>query len=180
MLDLFDILDRTSVEILTASVRRLTGNIEVEDIVFASSIIDQLPARFIHDQDFPLRGVPSVPWTAGSMARTHLVASGIANRIEDYYDSKAVSKAQQTRITTECGGLLSRWTLIMEVLILADRQPTQQETEAVLYEANRRGRINRGEKTLHSIERAGGRELRHGRYQQVDPPQAPRLVLPGR
>lgn len=61
----------------------LTGNIKIENIMFISGIIDQLPARFVHDQHFPLRD-SSIPSSMG-VRNTHFVASCIADRIENDY-----------------------------------------------------------------------------------------------
>jgi hypothetical protein len=38
-----------------SGVYRLTGDIEVENIIIIGRIINQLPASLVHDQDFPLQ-----------------------------------------------------------------------------------------------------------------------------
>jgi hypothetical protein len=56
MLDLLDILRKGLLAdaLVLKRGERLTGDIEVENIVIIGRIVYQLPASLIHNQDFPL------------------------------------------------------------------------------------------------------------------------------
>ena len=88
MLDLFDIFGRrfSAQGVPETKTRNLTGNIEVENIIFVGGTINQLPTYLVHNQNFPLQwgGMPSIPSSMIRKERAHLVTSGVANRVEDY------------------------------------------------------------------------------------------------
>lgn len=118
MLDLFHILRNTQLADLSLSrtffsqIRRLTGDIEVENVIFSRRIVNQLPTGLIHDQNFPLyveTGAPSVAvidaevrgrkyW--GGEIMQYLVASCITNCIQDNYQSGVVSSHSIIGITS--------------------------------------------------------------------------------